>query len=100
VLEFLIAQQDWFMLDIPPPPQNEPNSPESWDDVMVADDEHSPVGGAWNLVGSNAPTMVRRKTTVGRYLFVSFAANQSDRTLHHLQIRQKAGGAQKGIFLR
>ncbi|KAJ6512999.1 Rho GTPase activation protein [Mycena sanguinolenta] len=62
VLEFLIAQQDWFMLDIPPPPQ-EPGSPESWDDVF-ADDEHSPVGGSWSLVaGTNAPTMPRRKTT-------------------------------------
>jgi len=63
VLEFLIAQQDWFMLDIPPPPQNEPGSPESWDDDVV-DDEHSIVGGAWNIVGGkNAPTMTRRKTT-------------------------------------
>ncbi|KAJ7762000.1 Rho GTPase activation protein [Mycena maculata] len=66
VLEFLIAQQDWFMLDIPPPPQHEPGS-ESWDgeDVLVVDDsEHSPVGGAWNLIGNNAPPMARRKTTV------------------------------------
>jgi len=44
VLEFLIAQQDWFMLDIPPPPQ-EPGSPEMWDEEEVVDDEnHSPVG--------------------------------------------------------
>ncbi|KAF8206180.1 Rho GTPase activation protein [Mycena galopus ATCC 62051] len=67
VLEFLIAQQDWFMLDIPPPPpQHEPGSPESWDNDVVADDDgHSPVGGSWNLVsGTNAPTMARRKTTV------------------------------------
>ncbi|KAJ7261759.1 Rho GTPase activation protein [Mycena haematopus] len=61
VLEFLIAQQDWFMLDIPPPPQHEPGSPESWDNEVLADDE---LGGAWSLVsGMNAPTMARRKTT-------------------------------------
>lgn len=66
VLEFLIAQQDWFMLDIPPPPQHEPGSPESWDDdVLAVDDEHSPVGGAWNLVGKGPPAMTRRRTTVG-----------------------------------
>ncbi|KAJ7455241.1 Rho GTPase activation protein [Mycena galericulata] len=65
VLEFLIAQQDWFMLDIPPPPQHESGSPDTWDDedVIVVDDEHSPVGGAWNLIGTNAPPMTRRKTT-------------------------------------
>ncbi|KAJ7168453.1 Rho GTPase activation protein [Mycena filopes] len=66
VLEFLIAQQDWFMLDIPPPPQNEPGSPESWDVDAgvdeVVDDDHSPVGGAWNLV-TTTPPMTRRKTT-------------------------------------
>ncbi|EIM91464.1 Rho GTPase activation protein [Stereum hirsutum FP-91666 SS1] len=27
VVEFLIAHQDWFMLDIPPPPENYSNSP-------------------------------------------------------------------------
>ncbi|KAJ6520910.1 Rho GTPase activation protein [Mycena vulgaris] len=65
VLEFLIAQQDWFMLDIPPPPQHEPGSPQSWDDeLLVVDDENSPVGGAWNLVGTGAPPMTRRRTTV------------------------------------
>ncbi|KAJ6507919.1 Rho GTPase activation protein, partial [Mycena vitilis] len=63
VLEFLIAQQDWFMLDIPPPPQ-EPGSPESWDQEVVAPGDPAPiVGGAWNLVGVNAPPMARRKTT-------------------------------------
>jgi GTPase-activating protein SAC7 len=57
VLEFLIAQQDWFMLDIPPPPQSEPGSPDpmsGWEDdvVMVpsSDDNHSQVGVGWKLV--------------------------------------------------
>ncbi|KAJ7650048.1 Rho GTPase activation protein [Roridomyces roridus] len=62
VLEFLIAQQDWFMLDIPPPPRHEPGSPDD-EEVFVVDDEHSPVGGSWNLVG-NKPGMARRKTTI------------------------------------
>ncbi|KAK7033350.1 Rho GTPase activator [Favolaschia claudopus] len=69
VLEFLIAQQDWFMLDIPPPPADEPGSPGMWDEDVVADEEHSPVGGTWNLVSgagagaAAAPAMARRKTT-------------------------------------
>jgi GTPase-activating protein SAC7 len=63
VLEFLIAQQDWFMLDIPPPPPNEPGSPRSAmseDDVTVfpSDDEHS--GGGWKLVRDDRVS--RRKT--------------------------------------
>ncbi|KAJ6532030.1 Rho GTPase activation protein [Mycena capillaripes] len=56
VLEFLIAQQDWFMLDIPPRRRNL--------EEVVDDENHSPVGGAWNIVGKNAPAMARRKTTV------------------------------------
>ncbi|KAF8903644.1 Rho GTPase activation protein [Mucidula mucida] len=43
VLEFLIAQQDWFMLDIPPPPASElmPYSvaPTADDAVVASDDE-------------------------------------------------------------
>ncbi|KAJ7067086.1 Rho GTPase activation protein [Mycena amicta] len=51
VLEFLIAQQDWFMLDIPPPPD--------------ADDNNS-VGGSWRVIGrpDAPPSMARRKTTI------------------------------------
>ncbi|KAJ7707422.1 Rho GTPase activation protein [Mycena rosella] len=62
VLEFLIAQQDWFMLDIPPPPDHEPGSPDLWDEDVIVDDEHST--GAWNLVPKEAPPMTRRRTTV------------------------------------
>ncbi|ESK94012.1 rho gtpase activator [Moniliophthora roreri MCA 2997] len=72
VLEFLIAQQDWFMLDIPPPPANEPGAPPSAtpepDDVTVfpsSDEEHSP-GGGWKLVGKDKRTVSRRKTTLDR----------------------------------
>ncbi|KAF7316721.1 Rho GTPase activator [Mycena chlorophos] len=62
VLEFLIAQQDWFMLDIPPPPVgHEQALPESWDD----DDGQSSIGGTWRVVGKpgTAPPMQRRATT-------------------------------------
>ncbi|KAJ3806056.1 Rho GTPase activation protein [Lentinula aff. lateritia] len=68
VLEFLIAQQDWFMLDIPPPPTNESGSPTSLvseEDVTVfpsSDEEHQ-VGGGWKLVGRE-PKLSRRKTTI------------------------------------
>ncbi|KAF9065074.1 Rho GTPase activation protein [Rhodocollybia butyracea] len=69
VLEFLIAQQDWFMLDIPPPPPNEPGSPTSLvseEDVTVfpsSDEEHQASGG-WKLVGRDKK-VARRKTTFG-----------------------------------
>ncbi|KAG7089334.1 hypothetical protein E1B28_011028 [Marasmius oreades] len=68
VLEFLIAQQDWFMLDIPPPPQDEfgqpPVSTSEADDATVfpSSDEEQSVGGGWKLVGR----VGRRKTTVER----------------------------------
>lgn len=74
VLEFLIAQQDWFMLDIPPPPQNTPGSPisnssSSVDDITVfpsSDDERQP-GSGWKLVGKKDMRRVtRRRTTLDR----------------------------------
>ncbi|KAJ4477394.1 Rho GTPase activation protein [Lentinula aciculospora] len=74
VLEFLIAQQDWFMLDIPPPPTNEAGSPTSLvseEDVTVfpSSDEEQQVGGGWKLVGRE-PRLSRRKTTIGEQHFV------------------------------
>ncbi|KAF7327928.1 Rho GTPase activator [Mycena kentingensis (nom. inval.)] len=63
VLEFLIAQQDWFMLDIPPPPAHEPGSPDVWDEEDADGDVRSSVGGTWKLVGNPPPPMARRKTT-------------------------------------
>jgi hypothetical protein len=71
VLEFLIAQQDWFLLDIPPPPQSEPGSPTSlpgMDDditgVPSSDDNDSQLGnGGWKLVGKKK-SPPRRRTTV------------------------------------
>ncbi|KIJ13401.1 hypothetical protein PAXINDRAFT_170478 [Paxillus involutus ATCC 200175] len=82
VLEFLIDQQDWFLLDIPPPPRAEPSS--SWrpprpqhlapppahdaedpDLVVVpsSDEEPHPVGGGWKLVGRENRRITRRRTT-------------------------------------
>ncbi|KAG2756784.1 Rho GTPase activation protein [Suillus brevipes Sb2] len=83
VLEFLIAQQDWFLLDIPPPPRSEPSS--SWkppprphhahtqipseedSDLVVvpsSDDEHTPIAGGWKLVGRERRRISRRRTTL------------------------------------
>ncbi|CDO72483.1 hypothetical protein BN946_scf184980.g24 [Trametes cinnabarina] len=77
VLEFLIAHQDWFMLDIPPPPapgrtessatvplaagQREPGSAE----LMSSSDEE--IGG-WKLVSrAEVPKKIgRRRTTTER----------------------------------
>jgi hypothetical protein len=83
VLEFLIAQQDWFLLDIPPPPRSEPSS--SWkppprphhahtqipseedSDLVVvpsSDDEHTTIAGGWKLVGRERRRIYRRRTTL------------------------------------
>lgn len=62
VLEFLIAHQDWFMLDIPPPPSLS-DSPHTIPTTPVdsgSDDEQG-----WKLV--NSPRrIVRRRTTTER----------------------------------
>lgn len=63
VLEFLIAHQDWFMLDIPPPPPSgsEANHREDVDVMPSSDDE---VGGGWKLVNkSDSMRITRRRTT-------------------------------------
>lgn len=71
VLEFLIAHQDWFMLDIPPPPQSDPlSSPTSpasadVDDLMLmpsSDEDHSQLDGGWKLVGKDKRRVSRRHT--------------------------------------
>ena len=65
VLEFLIAHQDWFMLDIPPPPATSAGlvgSDEEADVVLTSDEEAN--GGGWKLVGSAQPSRIgRRRTT-------------------------------------
>lgn len=72
VLEFLIAQQDWFIMDIPPPPrQVDATSPPpkngkvEEEDVLVqpsSDDGDSSLGGGWKLVGRQTKRITRRRT--------------------------------------
>lgn len=77
VLEFLIAQQDWFMLDIPPPPLPLPQSKTSsanpvtrWEDNVVvlpsSNDNGSQVGDGWKLVQKPEKTLKvpRRRTSM------------------------------------
>ncbi|KAI0351696.1 Rho GTPase activation protein [Trametes cingulata] len=64
VLEFLIAHQDWFMLDIPPPPTSRPSdSPVT--DLLASSDEES---GGWKLISRvDVPKKIgRRRTTTER----------------------------------
>ena len=69
VLEFLIAQQDWFMLDIPLLPTRKQTVPRHTsatgiddDTVLLSSDEEIP--GGWKLIGRDPPNMPRRKTTM------------------------------------
>lgn len=63
VLEFLIAQQDWFMLDISPPPTEgePPNSPDD-DATVYAGEEGS--GEGWKLLGDKRQKASRRRTAM------------------------------------
>ncbi|KAG6856904.1 hypothetical protein H0H87_012486 [Tephrocybe sp. NHM501043] len=68
VLQFLIAHQDHFMLDIPPPPRGAvPSTKKSMEDVIgvpSSDEESSNVGpGGWKLVNQSKPPLSRRRTT-------------------------------------
>lgn len=72
VLEFLIKHQDWFMLDIPPPPTTKPSDSavtvpmaEPVADITVSsDDEES---GGWKLISRDVPKKLgRRRTTTER----------------------------------
>lgn len=70
VLEFLIAHQDWFMLDIPPPPAKSDHAvhlpaAEAVDMVPSSDDEQP---GGWKLVSRDVGRhrITRRRTTTER----------------------------------
>lgn len=69
VLEFLIAHQDWFMLDIPPPPTTRAGlvgSDEEAEVVLTSDEEAN--GGGWNVVGNVPPLRItRRRTTTEKH---------------------------------
>jgi hypothetical protein len=72
VLEFLIAHQDWFMLDLPPPPDSAAgfsasrasSDVEDSMEVPGSDEEHQPAEGGWKLVGMRK--VQRRRTTLER----------------------------------
>jgi hypothetical protein len=79
VLEFLIAQQDWFMLEIPPPPRPvevTTTSPIGIDEDILMhpssdEGEESPDGGGWQLVGKE-PKRIRRRRTHGALILFCF----------------------------
>jgi len=63
VLEFLIAHQDWFMLDIPPPPQSTSSTGHREDsDVMPSSDDE--LGGGWKLVNKTDSMRITRRRTM------------------------------------
>lgn len=70
VLEFLIAHQDWFMLDILPPPTRkqrvQPHTTTGIDDDIVLVPSSDEESSGWKLIGRDQPRMPRRKTTVDR----------------------------------
>lgn len=75
VLEFLIAQQDWFMLDIPPESER-PASPLVDDSdylivVRSSDDEHSQQDGGWKVLDrerERGPAQIDRRRTTSEYV--------------------------------
>jgi len=65
VLEFLIAHQDWFMLDIPPPPQPSISTVHRLtDDVDIMPSSDDEVGGGWKLVNRSDSMKIRRRRTM------------------------------------
>ena len=69
VLEFLIAHQDWFMLDVTPPPVTGPGTvglDEELDTILSSDEEGT--DGSWRLVGSTKPSKIaRRRSTTDKH---------------------------------
>ena len=68
VLEFLIAHQDWFMLDIPPPPSRSDSAvtvPTTPVDIMPSSGSDDEQPGGWKLV-SSPKRITRRRTTTER----------------------------------
>jgi hypothetical protein len=67
VLEFLIAHQDWFMLDIPPPPQPGTSTNHFSEDVDMIPSSDEELGGGWKLVNrGDSAKITRRRTTTER----------------------------------
>ena len=65
VLEFLIAHQDWFMLDVTPPPVRSAGlagSDEETDAMLSSDDEAN--SGGWKLVPRMEQQRIARRRTI------------------------------------
>ena len=64
VLEFLIAHQDWFMLDVTPPPARSAGllgSDDEGDVILTSDEEVN--GGSWKIIPKvERPRITRRRT--------------------------------------
>ena len=65
VLEFLIAHQDWFMLEVAPPPARSAGLGGSDDeaDVILSSDEEAN-GGGWKLVPRMEQQRLARRRTI------------------------------------
>ena len=65
VLEFLIAHQDWFMLDVTPPPVRSAGVAGSDDetDALLSSDEESN-GGPWKLIPRMEQQRLARRRTI------------------------------------
>ena len=74
MLEFMIAHQDWFMLDIPPPPSTGHKHTDhpvvataSGDGVDIMPNSEDEATGGWKLVDKGGSRkIVRRRTTTER----------------------------------
>lgn len=68
VLEFLIAHQDWFMLDITPPTTGAGTAgTDGGLDAILSSDEEGD-GESWKLVGNTPPSRImRRRTTTEKH---------------------------------
>jgi len=65
VLEFLIAHQDWFMLDVAPPPARNAGlvgSDDETEAMLSSDDEAN--GGPWKLVPRMEQQRLARRRTI------------------------------------
>lgn len=80
VLEFLIAHQDWFMLDITSPTAAGAGSDEEPDAILSSDDEAN--GGGWKLIGNpQPPRLMRRRTLNEKHGSKSATASSVTETL-------------------
>ncbi len=96
VLEFLIKHQDWFMLDIPPPPTTKPSDSavtvpmtEPVADILASSDEEM---NGWKLISRDAvPKKIgRRRTTTERSAGELWFSNMRIRPTHRVPACQRS----------